>query len=285
MVEPDPTQTFAPFYGAGVPDGWTVTYSDQLTPGIQMIEIGIDEGARLASAQASDAIADEIQRIYDVGGEPTWEEVGQSWYDFKVSEGFDLRTMHMTGALEKNVHNLRHTLHSRYDPKTSMFTLGGFENAFHGTEYVWLHELVGAPMSGIRRPFIYQGIERGLQAAGMVDAMINEAVGEIATEVPPVQVSIVPAEPLPMAYARHKTRMRLGLLSLLMWVIPPSQVWALFGAASDLLAAGTGKMFESRFLSMWITAYLKGMLAAKAGFIATEKQGRRLFRGKAWGRR
>lgn len=282
-----PTQQPLPsiLRGAKVPQGFSVTYYDQITPGIQMIETGIDAGLTMTSDMADEAIGDEIQKIYDAGGDPTWPQAGPSWRKFKANKGFDPRTMHMKGDLERNVHNLRHTLHSHYEPKTGMFTLAGFESAFLDTEYVWLHELVGAPMSGIRRPFIMQGIERGLRAVAMTDAMINEVVGNLATEVPPVRISIAPPEPLPMAYARHKTRMHMGLFSMLMWVIPPSKAWALIGAASDLLAAGSGKMFESRFLSQWITAYLKGMLAAKAGFIATEKQARRKVRGRAWGRR
>lgn len=292
MVEPfGPTQTFLPsvLEDAEFPPGWSVTYYDQLTPGIQMIEIGIDEGARMTAEQADDAIGDEIQKIYDAGGEPTWRPAGPTWQEYKARSGFDPRTMHMTGALETNVHNLRHTLHSHYDSKTGMITLAGFDVAFNETEYVWLHELIGAPMSGIRRPFIVQGIQRGLQAVAMTDAMINEVVGKLATEVPPIKISIarpgLPPEPLAMAYARHKTRMHLGLFALLMWVVPPSRVWAIMGAASDLIAAGTGKMFESRFLSQWITAYAKGMLAAKGGFIATEKQARRKGRGRIWERR
>ncbi len=280
-----PTQQPLPSVIRGkFPQGFSVTYSDQLTPGIQMIEIGIDAGLQMTSEQASNAVADEIQNIYDAGGKPTWKAPGPSWRDFKAKKGYDPRTMHMKGDLERSVHDLRHTLHSKYDPKTGMFVLGGFEAAFVGTEYVWLHELVGAPMSGIRRPFIVQGIQRGLQAAAMTNAMINEVVGDIATNVPPVTVSIAPPEPLGMAYGRHKTRMHLGLFAMLMWVVPPSKVWAMIGAASDLLAAGTGKMFESRFLSQWITAYAKGMLAAKGGFIATEKQARRKGRGRIWNR-
>ncbi len=288
MVNPfGPTQTFLPsvLEDAKFPPGWNVTYYDQLTPGIQMIEIGIDEGTRISVMQASDAIADDIQKIYDAGGEPTWTPAGKSWQEYKARAGFDPRTMHMSGDLETNVHNLRHTLHSNYEPKTGMITIAGFDAAFDGTEYVWLHELIGAPMSGIRRPFIVQGMQRALQAVAMTDAMINEVVGKLATEVPPVRVSIAPPEPLGMAYARHKTRMHLGLFALLMWVVPPSRVWAIMGAASDLIAAGTGKMFESRFLSQWITAYAKGMLAAKAGLIATEKQARRKGRGRIWDRR
>jgi hypothetical protein len=267
---------------AGQPRGWAVTYYDQITPGVQMLEIGMDAGIIMSSDEANAAIADEIQKIYDAGGEPTWQPAGPSWLEFKSKKGYDMRTMHMTGALEANVHKLRNTLHTHYDDKTGMFTLGGFETAFAGTEYVWAHELVGAPWSGVRRPFIYQGIQRGLQAAEMVSTMIHQTTESLAMEVPPIRISVAPPEPLGMAYARHRTRLRLGFLSLLMWVIPPSKVWALFGAATDLLAAGTGKMFESHFLSQWITAYLKGMLAAKAGAIATEKQARRAFRGRLW---
>lgn len=266
------------------PRGWAVTYSDQLTPGVQMIELGISEGSRTIVEQADELIADEIAAIYDAGGEPTWEEAGPSWKEFKASKGYDPRTMHMTGALETNVHNLRNTLHTHFDEKTGMFTLGGFETAFAGTEYVWWHELAGAPMSGIRRPFIYQGIERALRATAMASKMVNRVVANIATKVPPVVVSIAPPEPLPMAYAAQKARMHLGLLSMLMWVIPPSQVWMLLGIASDLIGAGTGQLMQSRFLTMWIMAYLRGMLAAKVGVVATKKQGRRLFRRKAWGR-
>jgi len=287
MVEPfGPTQTFLPsvLEDAKFPEGWNVTYSDQLTPGIQMIEMGIDEGTRVVSEKSADAIADEIQKIYDAGGDPYWKPAGPTWQDYKARKGYDMRTMHMSGNLEKNVHNLRQTLHSTYEPKTGMITLAGLDMAFAGTDYVWMHELIGAPMSGIRRPFIVQGIERGLRVTAMVDEMVNEVVAKIAMKVPPVNVSIAPPEPLGMAYERHKTRMHLGLFALLMWVVPPSKVWALMGAASDLLAAGTGKMFESRFLSQWITAYAKGMLAAKAGFIATEKQARRKGRGRIWNR-
>ena len=273
-----------PLVTAKKPRGWAVTYYDQLTPGVQMIEVGIDEGARVVTEQADELIADEIAAIYDAGGEPTWEEVGRSWYDFKAGNAYDLRTMHMTGALEMNVHNLRASLHTFYDTKTGMFTLGGFDTAFAGTEYVWWHELVGAPMSGIRRPFIYQGIERALRATAMANKMVNKVVENLATKVSPVVVYIAPPEPLPMAYAKHRSRLHIGLLAMLMWVMPPSKVWMIMGVASDLVGAGTGQLMESRFLGMWIMAYLRGMMAAKAGGVATKKQARRKFRHAAWDR-
>ena len=270
---------------AKTPRGWTVTYYDQLTPGVQMIEIGIDENARVASQYTNDAIADSIRKIYDSGGKPTWAPNGQTWKEFKSKRGYDTRVMHMSGDLEMNVHNLRHTLHSRYDPKTHMFTLDGLEAAFYGTEYVWPHELVGAPYSGIRRPFIYQGIMEGLQATILVNDMMNKTVEKLAEKVPPIKVSISPMAPLTSEYAMHKARLHMGLLSLLMWVLPPSKVWAIYGGAMDVASVASGQLLEARYLSLWVTAYLKGMLAAKAGFIASEKQGRRLIRRKMWGRR
>jgi hypothetical protein len=259
--------------------GYAITYYDQLTPGAMTIDIMLDESVISVANEAAGVMADEIREIYDEGGRPTWDPVVDWWLKRKKELGWDLRTMHMSGDLETNVHNLKWSLRSYYEPKTGVFVIEGLDEAFDGTEYVWIHELLGVGKSRIRRPFIFQGMMKTLQAMVVVEEFLLRTSAVMAERVPPMRIKLTPtAVPIESQYAIHKTRFHTSFISLLWWVLPPTRLLAIYGAAMDVLGVTSGKLLEARFIGMWVTAYLKGILAARMGLIATEKQGRRLAR-------
>lgn len=197
----------------------------------------------------------------------------------------------MTGTLEERVAELSMHLRSWYDKNTGTFLFGGLDEGFKGAEYVWIHEFIGIPRGRsrgvqdmVRRPFIMQGLMIAIQSLVNVGEDISkEAFERIPQSVKNVEVDITPAiTPTDSQYAWHQTRLHITLISLLWWLIPPSKILMVFGAAMDAMSFASGKLLEQRYLSLWITAYAKGQLAARAGVFATEKQARRKGRRYIW---
>ena len=252
-----------------------------------MMEDVFSEGVRALARGAAAAMAEEIKEIYEAGGEPEWEPVTPNWLYYKAMHGYDTRTMHQTNALWGNVQELHLRLHSFYEPVSGTFAIEGLDTAFLGTEYVWRHELVGVGANRTRRPFIMQGILRTLNTMAMGDEFLLQLIGMLHNQQVPMEVRLAPGgvSVVQSQYAWHKTRFHSSIISLLWWLLPPSKVLAWYGATMDIAGIASGKLLEPRYLSLWITAYLKGTMAARAGLVATEKQLRRKGRRGLWGRR
>ena len=217
--------------------GWAIDYVDDITPGAMAFDAMLDGGILQAAKELGPIMGEQIQEIYDKGGEPPWKPVSPAWLRYKANAGFDLRTMHMTGALEANVHELDKTLRSNYNPKTGLLTIHGFDTAFDGTEYVWYHELVGVGTARTRRPFIIQGVVNSMRALAMVTTFIARVGDRLAEQAPPFIIDIVKPPPGGAPVGAIKQSMNAALAGQLTIVGSPKarsrQVSARFMAASS----------------------------------------------------
>jgi len=175
--------------------GWTISYFDDITPSTMMVEFAMDEAMTAIAVQLGPIMALRMQEIYHAGGEPTWKPDSASWLAYKASgksyrgrKGpFDLRTMHMTGDLEKEVDMLQQRLHTFYNSQTGQLVITGLDDAFSDAWYVWFHELSGIPTGSdrsgrLRRPFIMQAILESLRSFNMTGASFAQWADDQATK-------------------------------------------------------------------------------------------------------
>lgn len=270
--------------------GWYIDYEDQIHPTCVAVELAFDEYIEALSAMVAPKAAAEIAKIYEEGGRPKWVSNTPSWRKFKTEHGHDSRTMHMTGKLEGRIAELSTHLKSWYDKNTGMFMMQGLDEGFSGADYVWIHEFIGIPRGTnrgvqdmVRRPFIMLGLMMAIQGLAGADDVMQEALSKAPHSVKNIDVNLVPAiVPVESQYAWHTLRLHTTLISLLWWLIPPSKLLMLFGATMDAASLASGKLLQGRYLSLWVTAYVKGQVAARAGVFATEKQARRKARRYVW---
>jgi hypothetical protein len=277
--------------------GWYIEYHDQIEPSVIAIELAFSEYIETLGSLVAPMAAQKIAEIYEAGGKPKWIPNTPSWRRFKKESGYDPRTMHMTGKLEERVAELSAHLRSWYDDNSGVLFFNGLDEGFRGAEYVWIHEFLGIPrgqsrgvQNMVRRPFIMQGLLMALQAFASADVdAIQTAVERIPDGVTSINIEVVsgPVTPPPVEnqYLWHETSLHISLISLLWWIIPPSKMLMVFGAAMDAISVVEGKLLKPRYLSLWVTAYVKGQVSARAGLFATEKQARRkgrryIYRGR-----
>jgi hypothetical protein len=286
--------------------GYTIWWRDEITPATMMWDVGIDLAGSLPSTALQDAIPKHIRKIYDMGGDPRWkpsQKMGRVRRMKRKGKESVLslrgeRTMSRTGNLARVVHQL--PLHIRvykFPPsaltrsRTQTIVMTGLDEGFAEAPYVWYHEM--GTKKTPRRPFVFQGVQRGWNEA--VDA-INfgykaqfHLAAKKSKEQPTTRLiaaPVSPARPVPVPVAAqmqlYEAREKMTAFALMWWLLPPSQAWAVMGGTSDVMAVLSGDMLQARYLIPWLQALVQGKLGTMAGIPLTKKTARRGFRRKMY---
>jgi len=88
--------------------------------------------------------------------------------------------------------------------------------------------------------------------------------------------------PIGEQYAIHEAVFTPRVMGIIWWLMPPSKLWAVYGATSDIMAFVSGELLTPTFFAAWGGAFLRGKAGGVMGVPTTKKMVRRGFKRRLW---